>query len=693
MAAYADLEIGLHRWSAESYAVELRYSQPGSDADTRLVQGGSAQVQFDLARLRALALDGAAYGQLLGESLLKDKVGQAFRAAWQNAQSLGSPLRLRLFIGPSAPELHGLRWETLRDPLDGAALLTGERILFSRYLSSYDWRRVRLRSQGELSALVVVANPANLATYRPDGRPLAPVDVAGELARAEAGLGEAAVVPLASGGAATLDKLVDGVRAGHDVLYLVCHGALDKSEPRLWLEDDAGQAAVVAGTEFVARLGELLQPPRLVVLASCQSAGTGDEPRAGDEGALAALGPRLAEAGVPAVLAMQGNVSMRTVEAFMPVFFRELQSDGQIDRAMAVARGAVRERDDAWMPTLFMRLRSGRLWYAPGFAGDRPEFDKWPVLLGCVREGTATPILGPGLAEAMVGSRREIAQRWADTYGFPMSPHDRDDLPQVAQYLAVRMAPMFPPMELAKYLRQDLLRRYKDDLPPELQTPTAPLVDLLAAVAARQRERNPAEPHRVLAALPFPLYVTSNIGSALTDALRAAGKEPRVEICRWNEQLEGPLPGFGVEPDARPDPDRPLVYHLFGHLDVRDSLVLTEDDYFDYLIGVTRRRELIPAAVRRALTNTALLFLGFQMDDWNFRVLFRSIMSQEGSRALKRYAHVAVQVDPEEDRTLEPERARAYLESYFEGADISVYWGSVEDFAEELLGHDQGGGA
>src|SRR3712207_7381915 len=47
---------------------------------------------------------------------------------------------------------------------------------------------------------------------------------------------------------------------------------------------------------------------------------------------LGALGPRLGEAGIPAVLAMHGDVTMETAEAFMPVFFRELQRDGQIDR-------------------------------------------------------------------------------------------------------------------------------------------------------------------------------------------------------------------------------------------------------------------------------------------------------------------------------------------------------------------------
>jgi hypothetical protein len=133
------------------------------------------------------------------------------------------------------------------------------------------------------------------------------------------------------------------------------------------------------------------------------------------------------------------------------------------------------------------------------------------------------------------------------------------------------------------------------------------------------------------------------------------------------------------------------VYHLFGRLHEPDSLILTEDDYFDYLIGVTSGKDLIPGVVRRALADTALLFLGFQMDDWNFRVLFRSIMSQEGRGRRRGYAHVAAQIDPEEGRILEPERARRYLERYFQDADISIYWGSAEDFMQELQRRWQGG--
>src|SRR5262249_6486809 len=152
-------------------------------------------VHFDFDHLRALVLNIAAYGEQLSKSLFAAPALQtAIAQARTSAQVQEVPLRLRLLIGPSAPELHSLRWETLRDPQDGSWLLTNEHLLFSRYLSSWDWRPVRLRPRGDLRALVVIANPANLATYQ-----LTPLDVAGELVRAEAGLSGILVTALASG--------------------------------------------------------------------------------------------------------------------------------------------------------------------------------------------------------------------------------------------------------------------------------------------------------------------------------------------------------------------------------------------------------------------------------------------------------------------------------------------------------------
>jgi hypothetical protein len=139
------------------------------------------------------------------------------------------------------------------------------------------------------------------------------------------------------------------------------------------------------------------------------------------------------------------------------------------------------------------------------------------------------------------------------------------------------------------------------------------------------------------------------------------------------------------EPTYKPSPERPLVYHIFGCWTAPDSMVLTEDSYFRFLIGFTSNKDIIPPVVRQALNSSALLFLGFQPEEWAFRTLFQSIQSQVGNHLRKKYAHIAAQIEPEDDRILEPQRARKYFEQYFKDAAIDIYWGSTDEFLEELI--------
>jgi hypothetical protein len=678
-----ELEIGLHRLDANRYTVELRSRPPDSDADMAPVR---ATATFDLEALRAAEGDGpGAVGQALADRLLADPaIREHYRQACTAAEAAGAVLRVRLFVGPTAPDLHALRWELLRDPGTGRPLATRERVLFSRFLSSSDWRPVRLRPREDLRALVVIANPTDLAAYR-----MAAVDVEAERQRARDALGEIPIVEVTGPG--TFTHLIDRLREEFDILYLVGHGALIKGEPILWLESATGASDRVSGRDLVDRLAELPRPPRLVVLASCQSAGTGEEAQVGEGGVLAALGPGLAEAGIPAVVAMQGNISMATVARFMPAFFRELRRDGQIDRAMAAARAEVRDRPDAWIPVLFLRLNSGRLWYVPGFSGGErgEEFERWKAVLNHIERGRCTPILGSGLLEPYVGSTREIARRWAESDRYPMAPHDREDLPQVAQYLSVTQDDGYLRDTLAKSLRREILQRYGSEIPDALRAEAVDDIlqgmgELLKAAATCHRAENSADPHLVLAALPFRIYLTTNPDRLLVEALCEAGKQPEVDLCPWTDKVDWSESVFIRDPNFRPSVARPLVYYLFGRLDDPRSLVLTEDDYFDYLIGLTQNNERIPGVVRRALVDTALLFLGFRLDDWDFRVLFRSLMARGGRNKSGDYAHIAVQIDPEDGRNLDPEGTRRFLKGYFQNARISIYWGNVDGFARDL---------
>ena len=648
-----EIEIALHA-QQKKYEIDLRFDRSDSDADIAPILG---QSELDLEKLRALSDDQVEFGKVLYQELFADsKVRGGFENGCAVADASEMPVRARLLIDQSAPELHPLCWEALRDPRNGELLVTRERFLFSRFLSADDWRPVRFRARDEFRALVAIANPANITDYKPDGRALPPLDVAGESKRATDGLGKIPSLILSEKGAASFNGILSKLREGYDILYLVCHGALIEGEPRLCLEDESGKAAIVPGTDLVTRLSELKQRPRLIVLASCQSAGIGTDAQSTDEGLLAALGPRLAQAGIPAVIAMQGNVSMRTVGTFMPVFFRELQVDGRIDRAVAVARGAVRDFDDWWMPVLFTCLKRGRIsWYTPGFRGEggersaQKDFERWLSLANNIHENRCTPIIGSGMLESFVGSFRGIARKWATKFNYPMAGADREQMPMVAQYLAVDQDQAFARDRFCEALRTGVLHQYGQDLPDA--TDEKSVEQLISDAGKVRRKIELAEPHKVLAGLDLPIYLTTNPDNLLADALVEAGKKPHVLLCPRSDQ------GIDLaqeDPNYRASVEEPLVYHLFGHLRDPDSVVLTQDDYFDYLIDITRNNEIIPKSVRANLANTALLFLGFQMSDWDFRVFFRSIMSQEGRGRRKRFSHVAVQIDPEQERLVGP---------------------------------------
>ena len=371
----ADLEISLHRRSGQSYSVEMRFTPPGSAAEMRL--GSDELVEFELdqdaLRSAAAGYDWMGYGRALSRALFSPQaVKMAFGQAL--ARAAGNSLRLRLSFGPSAQELHSIYWETLHNPLDDTLLTANQNILFSRYLASSGFKEVHRRPKSGVKALVAVANPADLAEYG-----LAAVDVAGEVGRAESSLrGLPITVLRPEGERCTLSGLVNRLQDGYDIFYLVAHGSLARGQAWLWLENEAGQVQRLAAAELADQVSLLDTPPLLAVLASCESAGKGE----GD--ALQAFGPALGEAGIPAVIAMQGKITMHSVARSMPVFFEKLLQNGQADRALASARAVLASADapDFWAPALFMRLKDGAIWDLPAQSAPAPVVHLWKSILG-----------------------------------------------------------------------------------------------------------------------------------------------------------------------------------------------------------------------------------------------------------------------------------------------------------------------
>jgi SIR2-like domain len=283
--------------------------------------------------------------------------------------------------------------------------------------------------------------------------------------------------------------------------------------------------------------------------------------------------------------------------------------------------------------------------------------DEWDELLDNISREKCTPFIGAGACSGILPLAKDISNQWASEYNYPFE--DNSDLARVAQFLSIRRSEIFPKQEL-----QSLFRSIN---PPDFS--------------------QPYEPHSVLAGLNLPIYITTNYDNFMSQALKYHGKnDVKQDFCRWNKYTLDydlvPKPVF--KSGYKPTPSSPLVYHFHGSIEVPQSMVLSESDYLDFLIGLSNDDTKLPAPIRMALAGTSLLFVGYSLADWNFRVLFRGLINVAKSNA--GYTSIAVQLPPSVPDQRK-EDASKYLDQYLgkiSGVEVSVYWGDAKDFVKEL---------
>ena len=205
------------------------------------------------------------------------------------------------------------------------------------------------------------------------------------------------------------------------------------------------------------------------------------------------------------------------------------------------------------------------------------------------------------------------------------------------------------------------------------------------------QEQNPLY---LLAQLPLPVYVTTSHHDFIERALVEAGKFPRLQVCSWSGETLPPEwfgdpPGPEADLQAEPAEGQPIVYHLYGLEKYPTSLVISEDDYLDFLVKVSEDRNSIPLGLRRAIGKSSLLLLGYRLRDWDFRALFRGLIKTSKLQQ----ANFAIQLDPHVPQAVGDEgtvqsylkEAQRYLQAYFEPANFKVEWYSTNSFCARLV--------
>lgn len=327
----------------------------------------------------------------------------------------------------------------------------------------------------------------------------------------------------------------------------------------------------------------------------------------------------------------------------------------------------------------------------PGGSTDGSPFNQ-SFYIEHMNQSRIIPVISKeALLNLVLGGYRPLVAGYADHSKYPLE--DRDDLHKIAKFRSlhrpddVDRRPWVPVQtggDYLSYVKEYLLKIAVEDgvhhetlriaKHEQKRLSASDLADRLGYPVFDDEKRTPLE---ILADLPLPIVMTTSCHTFIEVALKKVGKEPRSEFCRWYSGLHSSRSVF--DDDYEPSEQEPLVYHLHGIDTEKGSLVLAEDDYLDYLVKITRDegndRDRIPDQIRQAMSQSALVLLGFELHSWAFRVFLWGLI-----KGLKRHRKGLITLQVPTD-----EVEQAFLRRYFDHeAALDIYWGSVLECVEEL---------
>jgi hypothetical protein len=134
---------------------------------------------------------------------------------------------------------------------------------------------------------------------------------------------------------------------------------------------------------------------------------------------------------------------------------------------------------------------------------------------------------------------------------------------------------------------------------------------------------------KTLAELPFNLIINTSPDDSIFHAFKQAGKfEAMYAYYNYRKEQK-------YEFAASTDKEAPLIFNLFGHYENAMSLVLTESDQVEFMKNVIRDQPPLPPKLIGQLdSHKTYLFLGFDWEQWNLRLLLEGLNLQREAQVL-----------------------------------------------------------
>lgn len=255
----------------------------------------------------------------------------------------------------------------------------------------------------------------------------------------------------------------------------------------------------------------------------------------------------------------------------------------------------------------------------------------YKLAIKAVTDGRVVPFLGAGANKygrpegsdwqcgGQLPDGGELSKYLASIFGYP--DEDKKDLVRVAQYIST--------MTGSGPLYDKLHELLDTDYPP------TPLTCFLASLHSVLSEKGYASRHL--------LIVTTNYDDLLERSFYSAKQpfdlvtyiaegEHRGKFLHLSHEgneclIEKPNEYRGLSLKKRT-----VILKIHGTVDrandERDSFVITEDDYIEYLTR-TDISSLLPVTLAAKMRKSHFLFLGYSLRDWNLRVILHRIWGEQ----------------------------------------------------------------
>lgn len=374
---YLDFELTIARTEADEYIArarsgkgkaEVRFHDPFNQDKRQVVKSTlTAAALRSSAVNRKAKMRGATapevremkkFGSLLFQEAVNGAVRDFYQKCRGQADRESCGIRLRLSLDQSVDELP---WEFLCVNDDFVALNPRSPVV--RYIEGAASSSL-VKVEDHLRVLVVIAKPSDEVPLDTD---------------AEKESITAALKPLTDEGAVRLtfiegnntwEKLMNALLPNRThILHFIGHGAFDeKNGEGVLLMADADGNTMVVDSERLRVLVQGKSRLALVVLNSCLGA-QGD-----DAQPFSSVGAGLVKSGIPAVIAMQFEISDDAARAIAETFYTSLALNMPVDAALTEARRRIFLSDRnslEWAtPILYMQVPDGQLF---AFKGPRPQ--------------------------------------------------------------------------------------------------------------------------------------------------------------------------------------------------------------------------------------------------------------------------------------------------------------------------------